>query len=77
LEDVKMGRYEGNGIRNWEFGLQPLRAVGYEPEAIGAYAPEGKRKIKAERIKQSVRKKLKDRSWKGKRIKVQGSRHAG
>ena len=44
-------RTGANGIRNWECGLRPLRAVGsiYEPEAIGAYAyaPAGRRKIKA------------------------------
>ena len=38
----------GRKTENWklECGLRPLRAVGsiYEPEAVGAYAPEGSRK---------------------------------
>jgi hypothetical protein len=70
-------RLEVGGKRgeNWEFGLRPLRALGFpsrepgrsplplldgvDPEAIGACAPEGKRKIKAKSIVQRAERKAK------------------
>jgi hypothetical protein len=49
-----LGRCDGNGIRNREFGLRPIGAY--------AYAPAGKRKNKANSIAQGKGERRKDRS---------------